>query len=132
MNTTNTTKASGQKPRADINEKTRDFSIRVIKMAKFLKKDNNDHPLIDEVVFHGTRIGASLYAGRHGGKTAFLEGNKAALHYAHITKYYIDLMYSIADINKEQYDSLNNDIRAIINIFGAIIKKLQENMYQRH
>lgn len=126
----NTTNPQGQKPKANIDDKTKEFSIRVIKMAKFLKQDNQDHPLIDEVVYHGTRIGASLYAGRHGSKKTFLEGNKAALHYAHLTKYYIDLMYSIADINKEQYDSLNNDIRAIINIFGAIIKKLQENIYQ--
>ena len=104
-------------------DKTMDFSIRIVKMFKYLKYEKKEYDMSRQVLRSGTSIGANVNeASEAQTKKDFHAKMCIALKESSETEYWIILLIKTEFLPKEHGNSLLEDCREIKRILTAIVK----------
>jgi len=106
-----------------LKQKSFDFAIRIVNLYKYLKKNYNEFVLSQQIVASGTSIGALIREAEHAESLKdFLHKLNIGLKETNESKYWLDLLYATAFINKRMYESLNKDCEELLKLLIASVK----------
>ena len=107
------------------------FSIRIVKLTKFLKEQCNEHVMAKQILRSGTSIGANhreaIYAETD---LDFIHKLAISQKECNETIYWLELLFETRYINKEQYDSLYCDAEEIMKMLTASILTVKRRLKQ--
>ena len=107
-----------------VEEKSKDFAVRAVKLYKYLCKEKQEYVISKQVLRSGTSIGANIAEAQEGqSKKVFISKMSIALSEARETMYWLELLVRTEYITKLQYESINEDCRELIKLLTVIIKK---------
>ncbi len=110
-----------------IQQKSRDFAIRIIRCYQYLDEQKHEHVMSKQLLRSGTSIGANTRESKNAqSRMDFLHKLSIALKEADETGYWLDLLHATDYLDDQMFESLNNDCVEIIKMLTAIIKKLKE------
>ena len=113
----------------DITNKSFDFSVRIVNLSKFLKKEKKESTISKQILRSGTSICANLTEAEYAqSKLDFIHKNSIALKEAAETEYWLKLLHETKYISTKEYKSLNDDCKEIIKILITIVKKAKGNL----
>ena len=111
-----------------IQDKSRDYAIRIIKCYKYLVEQRNERVMSKQLLRSGTSIGANTRESRNAqSRLDFLNKLNIALKEADETTYWLDLLHTTEYIDDKMYISLDKDCNELISILVKIIKTIKEN-----
>ena len=111
-----------------IQDKSRDFAIRIVKCYKYLTEQQKEWVLSKQLLRCGTSIGANTRESRNAqSKLDFLSKLNVALKEADETEYWLDIIHASGYIDDVMYESLEKDCSELVSLLVSIIKKLKES-----
>ena len=110
----------------DIQERTFNYSVSIIKYIDGLKLKPVYQPLIGQVFRSATSVGANVVEGQHShSKREMIRYYRISLKSGNETRYWLRLL-NVAFNEKEQTEKLIEEINEITKILAAIIIKLSK------
>ena len=110
-----------------IQNKSRDFAIRIIGCYKYLTIEKNEFVMSKQLLRCGTSIGANTRESKNAqSRMDFLNKLNVALQEADETDYWLDLLHVTGYIDDKQYESIASDCKELVALLVSIIKKLKE------
>ncbi len=110
-------------------EKSFNFSIRIVKLYRFLlKEDRSLEPILKQILRSGTSIGANITEAQNAPSTKdFINKLNISLKEARESEYWLNLFNASEIINNKSYESLKIDCKELIKLLTAIIKSAKNN-----
>jgi len=115
----------------NIYNKSFQFSVRIVKLYKYLSNEKKEYILSKQLLRSGTSIGANIHESISAqSKKDFISKMSIANKEARETEYWIKLLIETDYLNgNEKYvKTLKNDIEELIKILTAIVKTSQINL----
>ena len=110
-----------------IQNKSRDFAIRIIGCYKFLTEQKGEYVMSKQLLRCGTSIGANTRESKNAqSRMDFLNKLNIVLKEADETEYWLDLLHATNYLDDTLYESINSDCAELIKLLTSIIKKLKE------
>ncbi|MEY8702416.1 four helix bundle protein [Francisella philomiragia] len=112
-------------------DKSFNFSIRVVKLYKYLCENKKEYILSKQLVRSGTSIGANINEAQAGqSKADFIAKMSIASKEARETKYWINLLIKTDYLDKDDKHvrSIVDDIDEIVKLLTSIIKSCQNKI----
>jgi len=110
-------------------EKTLDFSVRIVRLYRYLRYDKNEYILSKQLLRSGTSIGANAAEGNDAiSKHDFLNKMYIALKECSETLYWIELLHRTEYLSDAQYNSIMSDCRELKKILSSITKSTKETL----
>ncbi len=109
-------------------DKAFSFSVRIVKLYKYLKDEKKEYILSKQLLRCGTSIGANINEAQAGQSTNdFIAKMSIASKEARETKYWIDLLIATdyLNVSDKHTKSLVNETEEIIKLLTSIIKTSQ-------
>jgi four helix bundle protein len=103
-------------------DKSFDFSIRVIELAKFLDEEKKPFPLCERLLLCATGIGVFLRLSELTGKRS-AECGKQALSYSVEAEYLLEIMTKTGYLTKRQSQPIISDCRALKTLVSGLLHK---------
>ena len=106
-------------------QKSYDFSLRIIKLYKFLCENKKEYVLSKQLLRAGTSIGANVNEAQVGmSRKDFVAKMSIASKEARETRYWLDLLVDSGYISKtdNKVKNLFEEIESIISILTKIVK----------
>ncbi len=104
-------------------EKSFDFAVRIVNLYKHLRREKQEFILSKQLVRSGTSIGANVAEAQKGqSKADFTAKMHIALKEANETEYWLRLLYRTEYLTKQEYDSIESDVKEIISLLVSICK----------
>jgi len=111
-----------------LEDKSYDFSIRIVKCSQYLQKDKKEFILSKQLIRSGTAIGALVAEGKYAqSKADFINKLSISLKEANETKYWLRLLMDCNYLKENIAISLLDDIESLIKILASSIKTAKEN-----
>jgi four helix bundle protein len=111
-----------------IQQKSRDFAIRIINCYRFLTEQKHEQVMSKQLLRCGTSIGANTRESKNAqSRMDFLNKLNIALKEADETEYWLDLLHETKYLDDTMYNSINNDCGELIRILTTIIRKIKDN-----
>jgi four helix bundle protein len=109
-------------------EKSFNFSVRIIKLYKYIKRKEKDiEPLLKQFLRSGTSIGANITEARGAiTKKDFFNKLHIALKEARETEYWLELLKAVDAISLDEFESINSDSKEIIRLLTSVLKSLKK------
>ncbi len=105
-----------------LREKSFLFSLRIIKLYKWLCEKQNEYVLSKQVLRSGTAIGALLAEAKYAQTSKdFIHKLSISLKEANETIYWLELLYKSNHISKEMYQSIHNDNTELLKLLISSI-----------
>lgn len=112
-----------------LREKSFSFSIRIVKLYKYLCDEKKEFVLSKQVLRSGTSVGAMVRESEHSeSKTDFVHKLAIAQKEINETIYWIELLNATEYLSLELFNSLNNDAVEIIKLLTTSIKTAKSNI----
>ncbi len=112
-----------------IKDKSFLFSIRIIKLYKYLCEEKKEFVLSKQILRSGTSVGANVREAEHAeSPTDFKHKMSIAQKEINETLYWLELLCATDYICKSQFESLNADAVEIIKLITTIIKTVKTNI----
>lgn len=106
--------------------KSKKFSIRIIKLYKYIKETKQDFIISKQILRSGTSIGANLAESRHASSEKdFLNKVYIALKESSETLYWLELLKETNYITNEQFESIHSDCLELEKMLTATTKTLE-------
>jgi four helix bundle protein len=106
-----------------VKDKSFDFALRVVKLAKYLEGEKREYILSKQVLRGGTAIGALVREAEHAeSKADFIHKMSIALKEANETLYWLELLYQGEYIAEQSFQSIRSDSEELIKLLAAIVK----------
>lgn len=110
-----------------IQEKSLDFSIRIVRLCRYLQEEKHDYIISKQIIRCGTSVGANVRESRNAQSTAdFVSKLNIALKEADETEFWLEVLYRSETISEQMYTSLKNDVDELIAILTSIVKTLKD------
>ena len=110
-----------------IQNKSRNFAIRIIGCYKYLTMEKNEYVMSKQLLRSGTSIGANTRESKNAqSRPDFMNKLNIALKEADETEYWLDLLHVTEYIDDKQYDSMVSDCKEIVALLVSIIKTLKD------
>ncbi len=104
-------------------EKSKVFALRIIKLYKYLKNEQREFVMSQQILKSGTSIGANVKEAIRGqSKPDFYAKMNIALKEASETEYWLELLFESDFIKDTHFESIYNDCQEIIKLLVAITK----------
>ena len=111
-----------------IRVKSKQFAIRIVRFAQYLRGEKHEKILSNQILRSGTSIGANIYESRNAqSKEDFVHKLSIALKEADETSYWLEILLGARIIEQVEYDSLFTDLNEIISLLTSIIKNTKVN-----
>ncbi|MBQ1389773.1 MAG: four helix bundle protein [Clostridia bacterium] len=106
-----------------IENKSKAFALRIIKMYKYLCSEQKEYVLSKQVLRSGTSIGANVKEAIRGqSKADFYAKMNIALKECSETEYWLELLHESDYIADESFNSIYQDCKEILKILTSITK----------
>ena len=106
------------------------FSLRIVKLYKYLKETHNEYVLSKQILRSGTAIGALIYESEHAeSKADFIHKLSIALKEANETNYWLELLHQSEFISTKEFESIYKDLEELLKLLVSIIKTSKQNLY---
>ena len=110
-----------------LKEKSFAFSLRVIKLYRYLTETHKEYILSKQLLRSGTAIGALVREAKYAqSKADFLHKLTIALKEANETDYWIELLYQSNYLNDKMYRSIQPDIDTLLSLLIASTKTIKK------
>ena len=114
--------------KSDSEEKSFLFSVRIVKMSRYLQEEKKEYILTKQLIRSGTSIGANVVESQQAQSRAdFISKLSIALKEAVETNYWIRLLYASEYITEAEYSSVIADCRELEKMLTSIIKTSRNN-----
>lgn len=112
-----------------IREKAFRFSVRIVRMVKYLENEHREYILSKQVKKSGTSICANVTEAKYGQSRAdFLSKNSIALKEAAETEYWLQLLHETGYLSDKLFASIHGDCIELINILSSIVLTTKNNL----
>jgi len=112
-----------------LEEKSYNFSIRIIKCSHYLQQEKQEYILSKQLIRSGTAIGALIAEGKYAqSKADFINKLYISLKEANETKYWLRLLKDCNYLNIKMSESLLDDIEHLIKMLSSSTKTAKENL----
>ncbi|MCK7526329.1 MAG: four helix bundle protein [Ignavibacteriales bacterium] len=110
-------------------EKSFNFSVRILKLYRFLlKADRSLEPILKQILRSGTSIGANITEAQNAPSTKdFINKLNISLKEARESEYWLNLFKASDIIDEKSFKSLQQDCKELIKLLIAIIKTAKSN-----
>ena len=110
-------------------EKSFYFSVRILKLYRFLlKQDRSLELILKQILRSGTSIGANITEAQNAPSTKdFINKLNISLKEARESEYWLNLFKASDIINEKSFKSLQQDCKELIKLLIAIIKTAKSN-----
>lgn len=111
-------------------EKSFNFSVRILKLYRFLlKQDRSFEPILKQILRSGTSIGANITEAQNAPSTKdFINKLNISLKEAKESEYWLNLFKASDIIDEKSFKSLQKDCKELIKLLIAIIKTAKSNL----
>ncbi len=110
-----------------IQDKSRDFAIRIVNCYKFLTEEKKEWTLSRQLLKSGTSIGANTRESKNAqSRVDFISKLNIALKEADETDYWLDILHATGYIDDAMFQSIQADCRELISLLVSIIKSTKE------
>ena len=107
----------------NIEDRSKAFAIRIIKLYKFLTSEQKEYVLAKQILRSGTSIGANIAEAQAAfSKKDFLAKMYIAFKECNETIYWLDLLVESEYLTQEQYDSVHDDAVRLKKTLSAITR----------
>ncbi len=105
-----------------IREKAFCFSVRIVRLSRYLEREHREYVLSKQVKNSGTSICANVSEAKYAQSRAdFLSKNTIALKEANETGYWLRLLYETGYLTDRMFDSIYPECVELIKILTSII-----------
>ena len=112
-----------------LHQKSFEFAVRVVKLARFLSDKKQDWVLARQILRSGMSIGANIRESRFAqSKADFISKLSIALKESSETQYWLELLSATALLTKKQYASLKMDLDGLVGTLVNVIKSSKRNL----
>ena len=109
-----------------IREKSFSFSVRIVKLCRYLKEEKKEHAMSHQLLRAGTSVGANIAEAKHAqSRPDFLSKLNIALKEASETDYWLRLLYETNYLTQKQFKSIYGDCNEIESILVSIVKSIK-------
>ena len=117
-----------EEPKDDaLSQKSFDFSLRIIKLFKFMKSEHKEHIPSKQILRSGTAIGALVREAKYAhSKADFLNKLTVALKEANETYYWLELLWKSDYIDTRMYQSIEPDIDELLRLLISSTKTIKQ------
>ena len=99
------------------------FALRIIKLYKFLKEEQQVYVLSKQILRSGTSIGANVRESVNAqSRMDFINKLNIALKEANETEYWLDLLHESDILEEKLFESIYDDCKKIVATLTKIIK----------
>ncbi len=110
-------------------EKSKDFSVEIIKLCKKIRETEKEYVLTNQVLRSATSIGANIHESKYAQSTAdFVSKMKIALKECFETEYWLELLNRSEYISNTDYKVLQNTCGTIRRMLISSINTIQGNV----
>ena len=110
-----------------VKDKSYSFALRIIKVFKFLNKEQHEFVLSKQVLRSGTAVGALVKEAEHAqSKADFINKMNIALKEANETEYWLLLLKDSEYIDEKSFNSIHQDCSELIKLLASIVKTSKE------
>lgn len=115
-----------KKSKNPVVDKSFDFSVRIVKLYKYLiKRDKDLKSLYDQILRSGTSIGANVSESQAAAsQTDFRNKLRISLKEAYETEFWLKLFFKSEILDKKEFESLLKDCLELIKLLTSIIKNV--------
>ena len=119
-----------EEPKSDVlSEKSFDFSLRIIKLFKFMKNEHKEYIISKQILRSGTAIGALVREAKYAhSRPDFLNKLTVALKEANETYYWLELLWRSEYIDTKMYRSIEPDIDELLRLLISSTKTTKEGL----
>jgi four helix bundle protein len=104
------------------------FAIRIVNLSGFLTTNKKEFVIAKQILRSGTAIGAlAREAEQAESKKDFVHKLQIVLKEANETEYWLELLFETKYIEKNIFESLQNDCKELLKILTAIINTTKKN-----
>ena len=108
-------------------DRAKTLAISIVKICRSIKETKKESVLTNQLLRAGTSIGANIHESKYAQSSAdFVSKMQIALKECYETEYWLELLYGSEYINKNEFDSIYEDCRELMNMIVASTKTLQE------
>ncbi|MDE5690792.1 MAG: four helix bundle protein [Alistipes sp.] len=109
--------------RTQLVEKSKAFSVRIVNMCTFLRRERDEHVLSKQLLRSGTSVGANISEAVYAqSKADFVAKMQIALKEINETGYWLDLLHKTDYLSDREFLSIFSDQQELIKILTAIVK----------
>ena len=106
-----------------LKEKSAAYGRRIVKLGKYLKEEQREFVLANQIVRSGTSIGANIAEAIYGSsRKDFIAKLQIAQKEASETLYWLDMVHSGEYISERLYRSFDSECRELLAMLAASIK----------
>ena len=103
------------------------FSVRIVKLARYLQEDKKEYILSKQLIRSGTSVGANIVEAQQAQSRAdFISKLSIALKEASETNYWLRLLYETQSLGQEALESIITDCSELEKLLISIIKTTKE------
>ena len=112
-----------QKMNNVIESKSFRFSVRIVKLVRYIRKNHKEYTLTGQLIRAGTSIGANIVEAEQGQSRAdFIAKVNIALKEAVETRYWLRLLHATDYLTDREFDSMLLDCEELIKMLISIVK----------
>jgi len=116
------------KKRNEILVRSKEFAVRIIKLARFLEKQK-DYALANQIIRSGTSIGANIHEAQCSeSKKDFVHKMNIALKEARETEYWIDIIIDSEIVPQNRMSGIKTEIEELAKMLMSIVKTTRINL----
>jgi TIGR02436 family protein len=106
-----------------------DFSVRIVKLYKYLTEKQKEYVISKQLLRSGTSIGANIAEAQGAQSDAdFIAKLHIALKDCRESEYWMKLLLKTEYLNETEYNSLKTDIDKIIGLLTNILKSVKQRI----
>jgi len=111
-----------------MSDKCLNFSVRIVNLCKYLKKEKHEIRMSDQLFRSGTSIGANFYEAQCAiSKNDFVAKVFISLKECNESLYWLLLLKRTGMLTKSQFDSIYNDCEELKKMLVSIVKTSRKN-----
>jgi len=112
-----------------LRDKSFEFAIRMVNLYAYLSKEKNEFVLSKQLLRSGTSIGAMVRESEHAeSKPDFVHKLAIAQKECNESLYWLELLNKTNYVEKQQFESINNDATELIKLLTASIKTVKKTI----
>lgn len=111
-----------------LQDKSYSFSIRIVKLSRYLQTEKKEFILSKQILKSGTSVGALIREAQFGqSKANFISKMSIALKEANETDYWLSLLKDTEFINHKMFISLQKDCSELLALLVSTVKTSKED-----
>ena len=116
-----------------IENKSFQFSIRIVKLARYLQEEKREYILSKQLIRAGTSIGANVVESQQAqSRPDFISKLSIALKEAVETNYWLRLLHAAEYLSDSEFQSVVSDCKELEKLLTAIIKTTRNTPHKSY